>query len=97
MKRSLLVISMVLISSIPQVLAKESGSWTPHEEFAQANAACYRVYSCGPSTDQLYADNLKLVTSPPEVSWGVCTGFDSCDACNTNPPNTACEWELVPK
>lgn len=77
--------------------SKESGVWTPYDEFAQLHTACYRVYSCGPANDVLHSDDTKVVTTPPEVSWGVCSGYDSCDVCNTNPPAAPCEWELVPK
>ena len=77
--------------------AKQPGVWTPYNEFAQLHTACYRVYSCGPATDVLHSGDTRVEATPPEVSWGVCSGFDSCDVCNTNPPSTPCEWELVPK
>lgn len=96
-KPMMVAAAMIVLAAGAAAGTKEAGVWTAYDEFAQLNAACYRVYSCGPATDVLHSDDTKVQVTPPQTSWGVCSGFDSCDVCNTNPPSDPCEWELVPK
>lgn len=88
---------LVLVANSEIALA-ETGTWVGEPNFSQLNAACFRLYRCGPTTDQMFdSATHKLVVPAPETVTGVCTGYDSCNECNTNEPTTPCEWSIVPK
>jgi hypothetical protein len=79
----------------------ETGMWSPDSQFAQANVACARKYTCGPSKDIMHGADTKIVSTPPKLVWGVCSAgtgpVDSCNVCNTNPPTEQCEWTVQKK
>lgn len=89
-----------IIAAASSVLA-DDGLWSASDDFAQVNLACFRVYTCGPASDIIYDENSRLVSTPPQTVWGVCSvgggAIDSCNVCLTNPPTRRCEWRLEPR
>lgn len=91
------VYSAICIMALSDSALADPGTWVPDDSFSQLNAACFRVYKCTADSIVFDPDHYALVLTPPESSTGVCSGFDSCDDCNTNPPAKTCEWSVVPK
>src|SRR5262245_15438977 len=79
----------------------EDGVWVPHEDFAQINVFCQRIYECQTGQDLVIPGDKKIEKTSPETVHGVCSAgdgaADSCNVCLTNPPETQCVWQVVPK
>lgn len=74
----------------------DPGKWT-EGDWAQINVYCMRTYICRPAEPMMYSGGSNLEVTPPEAIKGVCTGYDSCDICNTNPPTKPCVVTVKPK
>lgn len=101
MKLGLLIAASVsVVVTTAAVVFANDGVWTTTETFAQANVACFRVYTCWPASDILHDASTHVVSTPPKTVWGVCSAgggpVDSCNVCLTNPPTEKCEWHLEP-
>lgn len=92
--------SVAAVLTTAAVVFAADGVWTTTETFAQANVACFRVYTCGPASDILRDANTHVVSTAPKTVWGVCSAgggaVDSCNVCLTSPPAEKCEWHLEP-
>lgn len=79
----------------------DEGIWTTGSQFAQANVACMRTYTCGPAKDIMHSADMKVVSTEPKLVWGVCSAgqgpVDGCNVCLTNPPKDKCIWSLKKK
>jgi hypothetical protein len=86
------------LMSFISIAAAETGEWVPQESFAQVNIACTRVYFCQPMTDVLHSEDTKIMKTPNQLVWGICSAdggpVDSCNSCLTNSPTQSCEWHL---
>ncbi len=81
------------VPSVALAPSPQRGVWKPFETFQQWHLWCSRVYYCYPTEPILHGTD-QLVEGDTAIVTGTCSGYNSCDACETTPPQS-CSWKLV--
>ena len=93
------VVSLDEALDIANELEPKPGAWVQDYSVAVERLSCRTVYRCVPQSTMMRSSSTRVVSTPSEGVFGVCSAAGEanpgdCNSCLTKPPTRACTWHL---